>query len=306
MTDMRPSPKAPFGRGLQASRAAVAIPPGVEHLPTARVLAAVVLVEDRYGWCLVDTEGEVLGQGCEKTRGQAEFAVIAAAMQHPALTGHRVYVGCSGPLKSAIELNRKLLPTIHTCPGTPQKWPDAHRRVRLAAEAAACPTGPLVVASDGSVSKRRKGIGWGWVASDGTHSHGSLDAGSIGHAEVAGIVRAVRGTRHRSEVLVLSDSKEAISIVRAALAGATGTGTGALAVLMDTLREAAQGRVVRVEWVKGHAGHALNEGADRLAVLANRVSRGLVPANPTVAARIATEAAAEYRAQVENSSKFVA
>lgn len=149
------------------------------------------------------------------------------------------------------------------------------------------PLPPLVVATDGSA--HRGFIGWGWLAGDGQHGIGRhlpntriRDPQSlVVLAELEAIAEAVRGLPRRA-LTVRSDSRAALALVedwarggrslpkgydtehRAELAGLT-------RMQDEVCRESTR---LSFEWVRGHDGEALNEGADSLAKLARRFAEG--------------------------------
>lgn len=133
---------------------------------------------------------------------------------------------------------------------------------------------PVRVATDGSVRRRQLGCGylsdvggWGvhaWPVQPRSHAHAPL------HAELHAMERAER--RHHHDVTFLSDCQPAVDLVRAWLAGELRPVPGYTGTRLVRFahRLAVRDQPLRVEWVRGHAGHPLNEGADALARLASR------------------------------------
>jgi ribonuclease HI len=144
-------------------------------------------------------------------------------------------------------------------------------------------TGPVVVATDGSV--RRSVTGYGWLASSGEfglqgfrHSPKQIGPNVVLIAELRAICKAVEALRGR-DLTVLSDSRLAVEMVQRWMAGdevlpqgyTTYRENGKTAGLVKAQRmiHAERDRVTPV-WVPGHQGEPLNEGADALARLASR------------------------------------
>jgi ribonuclease HI len=130
---------------------------------------------------------------------------------------------------------------------------------------------PLVIAVDGSRSRNGEGA-WAWIDEEGRFDANADRFPSILQAELAAISAALRGAPPRRALRILCDSRDALQNARHALAGhppATGV-TKAVARILTTIARDGAGRDVTLEWVKGHAGHPLNDRADRLAVHARR------------------------------------
>jgi ribonuclease HI len=144
-----------------------------------------------------------------------------------------------------------------------------------------------VAAADASWNPRRPGHGaWAAVRDDGKYVTGWVNAtaGKYGPEEQA--LRAVfrawgpRLTEPGDQLILLSDSLHAV------------------ATMTRWLPNSGADRFIRertfIRWVKGHAGHPLNEAADRIAVAARRIRPGYV--HQGLAAGIAREAAEEFAA----------
>lgn len=154
-------------------------------------------------------------------------------------------------------------------------------------EAAPAPTGPVWVATDGSV--RGRITGYGWLASTGEyglqgfrHSTRLIGPKVVLVAELRAIGAAVQTLRGR-DITVLSDSKFAVAMVKRWMAGddvlpegyATYRESGKTPGLVRAQQMIYEDRDrITPVWVKGHRGEPLNEGADALARLASRYALG--------------------------------
>lgn len=163
----------------------------------------------------------------------------------------------------------------------------------------------LVIAADASLTVARKGRGhaaWAWVDSRGRYDSGQLTTTNILLAELTAIEHALAHVRDQhATVTILTDSKPA---VRALQTLAT-TGTQTLAATTAHHRATAQTvrRITtilryypgtRVCWTRGHAGHPLNDAADRIA-RHTRIAAGVTtPQVTALRAEIAATAATTY------------
>lgn len=144
---------------------------------------------------------------------------------------------------------------------------------------------PLLVATDGSA--HRGNMGWGWLAEDGQHALGSqTPARSTCRpttmpvlAELRAICAAIQALPDR-RLVIRTDCQGAIRFVADWAAGRdrapagyqanaqVSAAKGGVAWMQHVVR--ANAHRVELEWVRGHAGDPLNEGADSLAKLARR------------------------------------
>ncbi|MDV8000928.1 ribonuclease HI family protein [Rhodococcus sp. IEGM 1408] len=131
----------------------------------------------------------------------------------------------------------------------------------------------IIAAADGSALGNPGPAGWAWYIDDERWRCGGWSRGTNNQGELAAVLDLLRQTAHSDEPLhVLCDSQYVINSVTKWMAGwkrkgwKKADGKPVLNVeVMKALDEAMRGRQVTFEWVKGHAGHELNEKADVLA-----------------------------------------
>lgn len=131
----------------------------------------------------------------------------------------------------------------------------------------------IIAAADGSALGNPGPAGWAWYIDDSTWRCGGWKRGTNNQGELTAVLDLLRQTAHTDEPLhVLCDSQYVINSVTKWMKGwkrkgwKKADGKPVLNVeVMKALDEAMQGRQVTFEWVKGHAGHELNEKADALA-----------------------------------------
>ena len=134
----------------------------------------------------------------------------------------------------------------------------------------------ITAAADGSALGNPGPAGWAWYIDDDTWRAGGWPHGTNNMGELKAVLDLLESTADAGladeELLVLCDSQYVINSVTKWMAGwkrkgwKKRDGKPVLNVeLMKALDAALQGRRVQFEWVKGHAGHAMNEAADRRA-----------------------------------------
>ncbi|EON22711.1 ribonuclease H [Nocardioides sp. CF8] len=131
----------------------------------------------------------------------------------------------------------------------------------------------IIAAADGSALGNPGPAGWAWYVDDSCWASGGWPHGTNNMGELMAVLDLLQQTAHLDDELhVFCDSTYVINAVTKWMAGwkrkgwKKGDGKPVINVeLMKALDAAMQGRRVRFEWVKGHAGHELNEAADRLA-----------------------------------------
>jgi ribonuclease HI len=148
----------------------------------------------------------------------------------------------------------------------------------------------LVAAADGSALGNPGPAGWAWYVDDDRWASGGWAHGTNNMGELTAVLDLLQQTADLDDdLLVYCDSTYAINAITKWMAGwkrkgwKKGDGKPVANVeIMKALDAAMQGRRVRFEWVKGHAGHELNEKADALANAAARAhqERKEPPAGP--------------------------
>ncbi|GAB3024729.1 ribonuclease H [Nocardioides flavus (ex Wang et al. 2016)] len=146
----------------------------------------------------------------------------------------------------------------------------------------------IIAAADGSALGNPGPAGWAWYVDDDCWASGGWPHGTNNMGELMAVLDLLQQTAHLDDDLhVLCDSKYVIDSVTKWMPGwkrkgwKKSDGKPVLNVeLMKAIDAAMEGRRhrVRFEWVKGHAGHDLNEAADRRAnAAATAYQRGVEP-----------------------------
>ncbi len=131
----------------------------------------------------------------------------------------------------------------------------------------------IIAAADGSALGNPGPAGWGWYVDDDCWASGGWPHGTNNMGELMAVLDLLEQTAaSEDDLLVYCDSTYVINSVTKWMAGWKRNGwvkrdkkPVSNVELMKGIDAAMQGRRVRFEWVKGHAGHPLNEEADRLA-----------------------------------------
>lgn len=140
-------------------------------------------------------------------------------------------------------------------------------------------TGRLIAAADGSALGNPGPAGWAWYIDENRWAAGGWKHGTNNKGELTAVLELLRATRDAGPLTILCDSQYVINSITKWMAGwkrkgwKKSDGKPVLNLeLMQALDAEMTGeatgsgqRDVRFEWVKGHAGHPLNEAADRLA-----------------------------------------
>ncbi len=130
----------------------------------------------------------------------------------------------------------------------------------------------IIAAADGSALGNPGPAGWAWYVDDGCWASGGWPHGTNNMGELMAVLDLLQQTAHLEEPLqVFCDSTYVINAITKWMKGwkrkgwKKGDGKPVMNVeLMKALDAAMDGRWDSVEfvWVKGHAGHELNEAAD--------------------------------------------
>ncbi|WP_431277469.1 RNase H family protein [Leifsonia poae] len=128
----------------------------------------------------------------------------------------------------------------------------------------------IVAAADGSALGNPGPAGWAWYVDDDRWAAGGWPHGTNNQGELMAVIDLLDSTAHLDEDLrILCDSQYVINAVTKWMPGWKRKGwrkaDGAPVLnreLLERLDRATQGRSYTFEWVKGHAGHELNEAAD--------------------------------------------
>lgn len=160
----------------------------------------------------------------------------------------------------------------------------------------------IIAAADGSALGNPGPAGWAWYVADDCWAAGGWAHATNNQGELTAVLELFRATAHLDEeLLVKCDSQYVINSVTKWMPNwkrkgwRKSDGKPVLNVeLLQQIDEAIAGRRYRFEWVKGHAGHALNEAADaRARAVAEAYRRGsTVPAGPGWSGACEADAAA--------------
>jgi ribonuclease HI len=132
----------------------------------------------------------------------------------------------------------------------------------------------ITAAADGSALGNPGPAGWAWYVDDRRWAAGGWPHGTNNQGELKAVLDLFESTAHlpAEELHVLCDSQYVINAVTKWMPGwkrkgwRKADGKPVLNVeLLKQLDTALTGRRYRFEWIKGHAGHALNEAADERA-----------------------------------------
>ncbi|MDR6417306.1 ribonuclease HI family protein [Pseudarthrobacter sulfonivorans] len=129
----------------------------------------------------------------------------------------------------------------------------------------------ITAAADGSALGNPGPAGWAWYVNDDCWRAGGWPHGTNNQGELMAVLDLFRATAHvpDEDLRVLCDSQYVINSITKWMPGwkrkgwrkADGKPVLNVELLKELDRELA-GRKYRFEWVKGHAGHDLNEAAD--------------------------------------------
>ncbi|SEB36565.1 Ribonuclease HI [Paramicrobacterium humi] len=171
----------------------------------------------------------------------------------------------------------------------------------------------ITAAADGSALGNPGPAGWAWYIDDSSWAAGGWAHGTNNMGELMAVLDLFRATAHipQEPLHILCDSQYAINCISKWMPGWKRKGwrkaDGKPVMNVDILKqidEAIQGRTYRFEWVKGHAGHELNEAADdRARAVALAYQGGLaIPCGPGFAGRGQVDRADETPAASDPST----
>ena len=145
----------------------------------------------------------------------------------------------------------------------------------------------LVAAADGSALGNPGPAGWAWYVDDDCWASGGWAHGTNNMGELTAVLDLLQQTADVDDLVVYCDSTYTINSITKWMPGwkrkgwKKGDGKPVANVeIMQALDRAMQGRRVMFKWVKGHAGHELNEKADELANAAAQAFQDLKTPDP--------------------------
>ena len=146
----------------------------------------------------------------------------------------------------------------------------------------------ITAAADGSALGNPGPAGWAWYVDEGRWASGGWPRGTNNMGELMAVLDLLRQTAHvDDDLLVYCDSTYVINVVTKWMAGwkrrgwRKGDGKPVMNVdIIQAIDVAIKGRRVQFEWVKGHAGHSLNEEADQRAGAASTAVQARRPHEP--------------------------
>ncbi|BCN62835.1 hypothetical protein RE9431_12900 [Prescottella equi] len=134
----------------------------------------------------------------------------------------------------------------------------------------------LTVATDASKSRRR-GVGVACVSADGVrHQRMVPNVATVLEGELLAIELAIDRFAGR-RLHILTDSQQALQHLGVLETSWPLRATGGANAAVARIHEAMRGREIRLSWVRGHAGHLLNETAHRLAMAMRRAHEAHIP-----------------------------
>lgn len=131
----------------------------------------------------------------------------------------------------------------------------------------------IIAAADGSALGNPGPNGWAWYIDESNWAAGGSPHGTNNQGELQAVLELLRATAGTDEKLLIEcDSRYVIDSVTKWMPGWKRRGwrksDGGPVLnrdLLEGIDEALRGRRVEFSWVKGHAGHPLNEAADERA-----------------------------------------
>lgn len=143
----------------------------------------------------------------------------------------------------------------------------------------------ITAAVDGSALSNPGPAGWAWYIDEDHWDADGWERGTNNMGELQAVIELLAATPPQEELHILCDSQYVINSVTKWMAGWKRKGwkkaDGQPVLNQDQLKAidaALTGRTVTFEWVKGHAGHEMNEAADeRARNAASAYQQGTVP-----------------------------
>ena len=176
----------------------------------------------------------------------------------------------------------------------------------------------ITAAVDGSSLGNPGPAGWAWMVSEDCWDAGGWPSGTNNLGELNAVLELLKATAQaglaNEELHILADSQYAINVISKWSPGWKKRGWVKAdkkpiknLELIQEIDRAMQGRIVTFEWVKGHAGHPLNERADdaaRSCAEAYRDGRD-IPTGPGFASTESTESGAGVSTTTTEASSTV-
>ncbi len=132
----------------------------------------------------------------------------------------------------------------------------------------------ITIATDGSCLTNPGPAAWAWYMDENNWASGFFPNATNNVSELSGILNALKAVKdYDGQVKIISDSQYAIKSITVWSAGwlirGWKTSTGKQVANLEIIKEAHELYLscphVKIEWVKGHNNHPLNEQADRIA-----------------------------------------
>ncbi|HJA05290.1 MAG TPA: ribonuclease HI [Candidatus Microbacterium stercoravium] len=145
----------------------------------------------------------------------------------------------------------------------------------------------IIAAADGSALGNPGPMGWAWYIDDNSWAAGGAPYGTNNIGELTAVLELLRATAHTDDdLLIHCDSRYVIDSITKWMPGWKKKGwkkaDGKPVMNLEIIKALdceISGRSVRFEWVKGHAGHPLNEAADSRANGAAQAYQNGTPVN---------------------------
>lgn len=171
----------------------------------------------------------------------------------------------------------------------------------------------IIAAADGSALGNPGPNGWAWYIDDANWAAGGSPHGTNNQGELQAVLELLRASVGTDEpLLIMCDSKYVIDSITKWMPGWKRRGwrkaDGAPVLnrdLMESLDDAMRGRNVKFEWVKGHAGHELNEAADERANAAAKAYQQKIEPRRGPGFTMATDAGAAVAASAPMAAAAV-